>query len=170
MEIAIIVGMANNRVIGNGSEIPWHLPADFKHFKKTTMGCPIIMGRKTRESIGRALPGRKNLVISRNPAVSLEGTTTYTSLKSALDACKSEGYERVFVIGGAQIYQQAIPLATQLFLTEIDVEVDGDICFPELDMNKWKQVSSAEHKKDDKNQYDMKFLEYVRDGSPPPRG
>lgn len=170
MEVAIIVAMAKNRVIGNGTKIPWHLPADFKHFKKTTMGCPIIMGRITHESIGRPLPGRKNIVVTRNPKTSFEGAESAKSMESVIQRCKSDGCKKVFVIGGAEIYREAIPQADRLFITQVDAEVDGNVYFPELQLDHWRLVSSSEYKKDDKNQYDMQFLEYVRSGSPPTRG
>ncbi len=129
-EIILIAAMAANRVIGRGSEIPWHLPGEQKRFKEITWGFPLIMGRKTFESIGRPLPGRRNIVITRNTHWQAAGCEVASSMERALQGCL--GSDKVFVIGGAQIYQLAMPLATGLILTTLDTEVDGDVFFPEF--------------------------------------
>lgn len=143
MELAIIVARAKNGVIGVNNTLPWHLPEDLKHFKTTTMGCPIIMGRNTWLSLGRPLPGRRNLVVSRNPEFKAEGAETYTSLEDAIDACS--GVEKAFIIGGAQIYDEALAYVDQLIITEVDIEVDGDAYFPNVDNMMWEEVSREEH-------------------------
>lgn len=162
MEIAIIVAMAKKRVIGRGPDIPWHLPADFKHFKKTTMGCPIIMGRRTHESIGRPLPGRRNIVVTRHPDALSDEVEGFNSLQSALEDCKKSGCKQLFIIGGAQIYEAALPLANRMYITEVDAELEGDVFFPEVESAEWILLSSTERKKDEKNLYDMNFQEYAR--------
>ncbi len=135
--------MARNRVIGRGGALPWRLPADLKRFRSLTMGHPIIMGRKTFDSIGRALPGRRNIVISRNAQLAIDGVQTATSLQSALDMVA--GAEQAFVIGGQQIYQAALPQADCIELTLIDRDFDGDVLFPEIDPNQWTESRSESH-------------------------
>ena len=129
--IAIICAMARNRVIGHHNEIPWHLPEDMKHFKETTMGHAIVMGRKTFESIGRPLPGRKNIVVTRDPQFQAEGVETCSDLQKAIETHRADG---VFIIGGSQIYEQTLPLCDTLHLTLIDRDYEGDSYFPEVDL------------------------------------
>lgn len=131
MALALIAAVARNGAIGQGGSMPWHLPADLQRFKRTTLGAPIIMGRKTWDSIGRPLPGRRNIVITRNPQWQAPGAETAESLRAAL--ALAEGAEQVFVIGGAQIYAEALPLADRLLLTEIDADFEGDTFFPPWD-------------------------------------
>lgn len=128
MILSLIVAMSKNRVIGNQGKIPWHLPEDLAHFKKTTMGHPIIMGRKTFDSIGKPLPERKNIVITRNPEWKHEGILRVSSLEDALKDCEAES--EVFIIGGGEIYAQAYPKANRLILTVIEKEFEGDTFFP----------------------------------------
>ncbi len=157
--ISIIVAMANNRVIGKDNKMPWHLPADLQHFKKVTLGKPIIMGRKTYESIGRPLPGRKNIVISRNADYELEGCETATSVKSAFELVKDE--EEIFIIGGGYLYSELLNQADKLYLTFIDLDVDGDTQFPDYAQLNLKETKREKHHKDEKNPYDYEFVDFI---------
>lgn len=139
MEIIIIAAMAKNRVIGIDNTLPWHIPEELKLFKKTTMGSPMIMGRKTFDSFPAPLPGRRHIVLSRNSNYQGQGCELAPSLEAALELCK--GNEKVFIIGGAQIFQQSIPVATSMLLTLIDREVDGDVTFPEFAPTDFKEIS-----------------------------
>ena len=158
--IIIIAAIDKNRVIGKGNTIPWHLPADFAHFKETTAGHPVIMGFNTYKSIGRPLPNRTNIVLSKDNE-EIEGCLMAHSLPEAFDMAKKKS-EDIFVIGGASIYGQALPFADMLNLTLIDAEVNGDIFFPEFNRDEWKEVSREERKADEKNIYDMAFVKYIR--------
>jgi len=137
--VALIAAMARNRTIGRDNTLPWHLPEDLKHFKATTLGKPVIMGRKTWESLGRPLPGRRNLVVSRNPDYVANGGELYSSLPAAIAACGD--LAECFVIGGAELYRQALPLAQRIHLTEIALDVDGDAHFPDLADEEWREIS-----------------------------
>jgi dihydrofolate reductase len=139
--VTLIVARARNGIIGRAGTLPWRLPEDLAFFKRTTMGHPILMGRKTWDSIGRPLPGRRSLVITRNPALRLDGAETFTSLAAALQACAGE--PEVFVIGGAEIYARALELAERAWITQIDADVDGDAAFPALDASRWVAVESV---------------------------
>lgn len=167
--ISTIVAVAKNGVIGKEGGMPWHLPAELARFKEVTMGHPIIMGRKTHESIGRALPGRTNIVITRNKDFKAEGCEVARSLDEAIEkANQTEGGsaaqtskkfrrpKEIFIIGGEQIYKQAMPLLDRIYLTRVDAEVDGDKFF-NYDPSEWKQISSEKHPADEKNQYDFEF-------------
>jgi len=156
--ISIMVAMAKNRVIGKDNEMPWHLPADLKHFKEVTLGKPIIMGRKTYESIGRPLPGRKNIVMSHNTDYTLEGCDTVTSLEDALKLVSD--VEEVMIIGGGYLYEQTISQADKLYLTFIDLDVDGDTKFPEYEKLNLKELKREKHLKDEKNPYDYEFVDF----------
>jgi dihydrofolate reductase len=156
----MVVATANNRVIGKDNDMPWHLPADLAYFKKTTLGKPVIMGRKTYESIGRPLPGRQNIVISRDINYKAEGVETVTSVDAAL-ALVSE-IEEVMVIGGGAIYQHCLPAADRLYITHIEAEIEGDTQFPFYDTNIWKKVSSSIRLADDKNAYNLSFCVYEK--------
>jgi dihydrofolate reductase len=157
----MIVAHANNRIIGKDNDMPWHLPADLAYFKKTTLGKPVVMGRKTYESIGRPLPGRKNIVISRDTNYKAEGITTVTSVEQAL---KHAGdVEEVMVIGGGAIYQHCLPAADRLYITHINAEIDGDTQFPEYDLeNNWSLINSEKYSADEKNAFDLNFCLYQR--------
>ncbi len=163
-KISLIVAMANNRVIGKGNQMPWHLPADLKHFKAVTMGKPVIMGRKTHESIGMVLPGRDNIIISRNADYRSEffneRCQVVTSLEAAIEAAtQTKSYiDEIMIIGGANIYQQMIDCADVLHLTFIDLDTEGDVHFPDWTHMNWQQVSCEEHQLDEKNPYHYKFV------------
>jgi dihydrofolate reductase len=159
--LSLIVATAKNNIIGKDNDMPWHLPADLAYFKKTTLGKPIIMGRKTFESIGRPLPGRRNIVISRDENYSAQGVDSVTSVEAALALVQD--IEEVMVIGGGAIYQHCLPAATRLYVTHIDADIDGDTKFPFYDVeNDWQRVSSEKRSADDKNSYDLDFCIYHR--------
>ncbi|MBY6197104.1 type 3 dihydrofolate reductase [Vibrio hangzhouensis] len=155
MIISMIAAMAQDRIIGKDNQMPWHLPADFVWFKQCTMGKPVIMGRKTYDSIGRALPGRRNIVVSRNADLEIEGVDTVTSLEQAL-ALVSE-VEEAMIIGGGSFYTYCLPMANKLYLTYIDAQVEGDTQFPDWGEG-WSQTHSEHYKADEKNAYDMEFV------------
>ncbi len=162
MKISLIAAAANNNVIGKDNKMLWHLPADLKRFKKMTMGHTLIMGRKTFESIGKPLKGRKSIVITRQPEYGADGCSVVCSLKEALDQVKSE--KEVFVIGGAEIYTQTIDLhqSRRIFLTRIYGSFEGDAFFPEIDEEKWELIEIEEHEADEKNKFPYGFLKYKR--------
>ena len=137
--ISVIAALAKNRVIGIENRLPWRLPEDLAHFKALTLGHPILMGRKTFESLGRPLPGRTNIVITRNPDYGSEGCLVAGSIPAALALCETA--EEVFIIGGAELYAQSIPLADRLYLTEVDIEVKGDAWFPDYDRSAFKEFA-----------------------------
>jgi dihydrofolate reductase len=151
MKISLIVGMASNRVIGAENKMPWHLSADLKRFKKITMGSPILMGRKTHESIGKALPGRTNIVISRNSHYRAQGCQVYSDITSALDSFPE--CQEIFIIGGASLYETMLPEADSIYLTQIHQSFSGDTYFPEIDSNDWVEI---EHERID-NDPDVTF-------------
>lgn len=156
--ISFIVAVADNGVIGKDGAIPWYLPADLAHFKQTTMGHPIIMGRKTYESIGRALPGRTNIVITRNRNFHAEGCMVTSSINKAIRIAKStDGSDEVFIIGGREIYALALPLAGRIYLTLVHTRVQGDIFF-KFDQAQWQEVTRETHKADDKNFCDYELI------------
>ncbi len=136
--IQLVVAYSDNRVIGKDNTLPWRLPSDLAHFKRVTLGQPIIMGRKTWESLGRPLPGRPNLVVSRNKDFVAEGTQVFTSLDAALRAC--EDVDRVCVIGGEQLFRLALPLAHEIVATEVHADIDGDTWFPPLEPAHWTEI------------------------------
>ncbi|AZQ83253.1 type 3 dihydrofolate reductase [Colwellia sp. Arc7-635] len=158
--LSMIAAHANNRVIGKDNDMPWYLPADLAYFKKTTLGKPIIMGRKTYESIGRPLPGRKNIVISRDGDYKATGVEVVNSVEAAL-ALVSD-CEEVMVIGGGAIYQHCLVAAQRLYITHIEADIAGDTYFPEYDLKVWKKVSSTLHPSDDKNPYQLDFSVYEK--------
>ena len=159
--LSMIVAHADNRVIGKDNDMPWHLPADLAYFKKTTLGKPVIMGRKTYESIGRPLPGRQNIVISRNADYQAAGVDIVASVDEALALAK--GVEEIMVIGGGAIYEHCLPAADRLYITHIDANVDGDTQFPAYDTeNDWQKVSAEFRPADEKNAYDLDFCVYNR--------
>jgi dihydrofolate reductase len=158
--ISLIVAMARNRVIGANNALPWHLPADLKHFKALTMGHHIVMGRKTYESIGKPLPGRTSVVVTRNAGYAPPGVITANSLEAAVSACGDE--EEIFVIGGAELYLQTITLADRIYLTEIDADISGDAYFMELDGRQWQESERKSHMPDEKNVYPYQFVTYDR--------
>jgi dihydrofolate reductase len=141
--LTLIVARARNGVIGRGNQLPWRLPEDLAHFKRTTMGRPIVMGRKTWESIGRPLPGRRSVVVSRDPGYAAPGAEVVSSVAAALALTAAE--PEVFVIGGAQIYAAALPLATRILLTQIDADFEGDAHFAAPDPAVWQEVAREHH-------------------------
>ena len=147
MIVALVVAMAENRVIGREGGLPWHIPGDLKLFKKTTMGKPIFMGRKTWESLGRPLPGRPNIVISRDPGYKAEGARVVNDLDRALnladELAKDLSVDEIMVIGGAEIYRLAFPKADRLYLTEVALSPDGDAFFPDFDAKNWPEKSRS---------------------------
>lgn len=154
-KLSLIAAVDMALVIGVGGELPWHLPNDLQRFKQLTMGKPIIMGRKTFESIGRPLPGRKNIVLTKNIDFSVEGIECYSSLILALGALENE--EEVFVIGGGMIYKEALPRVTTIYLTEVMTQLDGDAYFPNFDLSEWKEVSSELRESDADHLYSYRF-------------
>lgn len=153
----MIAAMANNRVIGKDNDMPWHLPADLQHFKKVTLGKTVIMGRKTFESIGRPLPGRLNIVITRNSDWQQEGVTVVSSPEAAIE--QAGDVEEVMIIGGGNIYQQFLPQCTTLYLTFIDLEVDGDTQFPDWNsVGNWTKFEQEANAADEKNPYPYQFV------------
>ena len=163
MQISMIAAMAKNRVIGKANQMPWHLPADLKHFKSITLGKPVVMGRKTYESIGKALPGRKNIVISSNKSYHLSDAIVTQSIESALKVASLESSE-VMVIGGGRIYQSLINRANKLYLTFIEAEVDGDTFFPDYNsLARWRELERENHDKDEKNPYRYEFVTLERE-------
>ncbi|MFN8353402.1 MAG: dihydrofolate reductase [Spirosomataceae bacterium] len=177
--ISIVVAIAQNGTIGKNNQLLWHLPADLKHFKTITTGHTVVMGRKTYESIGRPLPNRTNIVISRNLDFKAEGCIVVRSLEEAIREVKGESEKvkegnlentlhftlspfTLFVIGGAEIYRQALPWVDKIYLTEVKAEIDGDAFFPVLRPDEWHEIARNSHKADEKNQYDYDFVELVR--------
>ncbi len=164
MKIVLIAAFAQNRVVGINNALPWHLPEDLKYFKRTTTGKAIIMGRKTYDSIGRPLPNRTNIVISRNSELSIEGVKVVDSLQAAIDLAKEvnfiNGVEEVMVIGGASIYEEALPQADRLYITHVHAEVAGDAYFPEVDFSQWQEVSRDDYVASEGNPYDYSFVVY----------
>jgi dihydrofolate reductase len=166
MHIALIAALANNGVLGRDNQLPWHLPGDLQYFKRTTLGKPVVMGRKTREAIGRPLPGRTNIVISRQQDLELEGTRVVASIEAALtlaeEVAGADGIDELMVIGGAEIYALALPLAQKLYLTEVHAEVTGDAWFPPWNRSQWREISRERHVACDSNPYDYSFVVYER--------
>jgi len=160
MIISFVAAMGKNRVIGKDNSLPWSLPADMKHFKDLTIGKPLIMGRKTFESIGKPLPKRVNIIITRDQDYKAEGCIVVNSIDAALLA--AEGNEEVMIIGGAQIYKEFLPKANKIYLTIIETEFEGDAYFPEYDIEEWKETAYEDHERDAQNQYDYRFLTLER--------
>jgi dihydrofolate reductase len=162
MIVSLIVAMDRKRGIGKDNQLPWRLPADLKRFRELTMGHHLIVGRKTFESIGKPLPGRTSIIITRNPDYTAEGCVVTHSLDDALELARSHGETEAFVIGGAEIYAQALAQADRLYLTLVDAEVEADAFFPEFDQTDWIEHESQQQAKDEKNQFDFKFLKLIR--------
>ena len=164
MRLSIIVAAADNGVIGHNNALPWHLSEDLQHFKRLTLGKPILMGRKTFESIGRPLPGRTNIVISTNPDYQPDGVRVVGSLPDALALAESialiDGAEELMVIGGAQIYAEALPRAQRLYLTRVHAEVEGDAFLPTIDWSQWREIARERHAAVPPNPYDYSFVVY----------
>ena len=162
MTVTIIAAIGRNRVIGKDNQMPWHISGDLKRFKALTLGHPVVMGRKTFQSIGRALPRRDNIVITRSHAFAAPGCRVVHSLAEALSA--AQGAAEVFVIGGAEIYALALPLADRLQLTEVDAAIDGDAYFPDFDRSAWREVSRESRSTEGPEHLRHDFVTYERRG------
>lgn len=160
MRRSLIVARARNGVIGRGNTLPWRLPADLAFFKRTTMGAPIVMGRKTWQSIGRPLPGRRNIVVSSTLSDAPPEMIIVPDLASAFAAASPA--DEVFVIGGAQLYAEALATADRLYVTEVDADVEGDTRFPVFDASAWTPTSLGEHPADERHQWPIRFVRYDR--------
>ena len=158
--ISIIVAVAQNGVIGTGNRLPWHLPDDLKRFKALSMAKPIVMGRRTFDSIGKPLPGRTNIVVSRQPGLAIAGTIVTPSLEAALAAAGA--VPEVVVIGGAEIFRQVLPRTDVVHLTRVHARVAGDVVFPELDPGKWRETALEHHAADERHQYAFTFVTLER--------
>ena len=156
----MVVAMDTKGVIGRDNELPWHLPADLQHFRKTTMGKPILMGRKTHESIGRPLPGRTNIVITRDNGYRAAGCVVVNSIDAALEAAGEQ--DEIMVIGGAEFYRQVLPRTDTIYLTLIHESFDGDTRFPELNTADWREVERNDQVADAKNPHDYSFIRLDR--------
>ncbi len=160
--ISVIAALARNRVIGIENRLPWKLPEDLAHFKALTLGHPIIMGRKTFESLGRPLPGRTNIVITRNPDYAPTGCLTAASIADAVALCGD--VPEVFFIGGAELYRQVLPLADRLYLTEVRIEAEGDAWFPEVERSDFREVSRVANRGEKGDRLEFDFVVYERAG------
>lgn len=160
MNIAIVVAASDNWGIGKNNQLPWHLPADLKHFKNITMGGTMIMGRKTFEAIGKVLPGRRSIVITSQKDFDAKGAETVRSLDEALQNCR--GQAEVYIIGGGEIFKQALPLCNIIYLTKVHTIIDADVFFPELNMDEWLVAESELHAAGEKNKQDYTFYKLVR--------
>src|SRR3990167_9003347 len=160
--LAIIVAMARNRTIGIENTLPWRIPADLQHFKKLTMGHHLIMGRKTFESIGRPLSGRTTVVVTRDRSLKIDGCIVAHSLPEAIESCISD--PQTFVVGGADVYAQALGLADTLLITEVQQEIAGDAWFPEFDRSEWREVSREIRRQETPQPLEYHFVTYHRNG------
>lgn len=159
MTLSIIVAIAKNHAIGKDNKLLWYLPNDLKHFKDVTTGHTVIMGRKTFDSVGKPLPKRRNIVITRQ-AISIEGCEVVPSVEAAIELCKTE--DEVFIVGGAEIYRQSIPLTNRIYLTIIDQDFEGDTFFPELNSDEWQEKDREDFEPDEKNKYKYSFITLER--------
>lgn len=166
MKLSLIVALAKNRVIGRNNKLPWYLPNDLKYFKRVTMGKPVIMGRKTYESIGKPLPGRTNILISRQSDYQPDHVKVVNSLEAAKElaesVCLLEGQEEAMIMGGAEIYSLALDLCERMYLTEVHADVSGDAYFPEFDKSEWQEVAREDFQAQEPNPYDYSFVTYER--------
>lgn len=159
--LALVAALDRKRAIGRDQALPWHLPEDLKRFKRLTLGHPVLMGRVTAQSIGKALPGRRNLVLSRGGGAPFPDQEGFATIDAALRA--AAGATVVYVIGGAEVYRQCLPLAHTLHLTEVDTEVDGaDTWFPRFDPAQWRELASQAHPADERHAFGFRFVDYVR--------
>lgn len=166
MKKSLIVALSQNHVIGRNNKLPWYLPNDLKYFKEVTMGKPIVMGRKTFESIGKPLPGRVNIVVTRNTDWSAEGVKVVHSLEEAFQLAESiaeiDGQNELMIIGGDQIYKASLDLVDRMYLTEVHRHVEGDAYFPEFDRSQWSELGREDYKAEEPNPYDYSFVVYDR--------
>jgi dihydrofolate reductase len=160
MKLALIVATDEAGLIGKNNDLPWRLSADLQYFKRITMGKPIIMGRKTHESIGRPLPGRDNIIITSDREYQAEGCIVTHSITEALEAC--QGAEQAMIMGGSSLYEQCLPMVDMIYLTQVHATLEGDTWFPEWDKNEWQCISEEKHPADDKNEYPYSFMVYQR--------
>lgn len=162
VKVSLIVAAATNNTIGKDNDMPWKISSDLKYFKKVTMNKPVIMGRKTFESIGKPLPGRANIVITRDTTFTQEGVITAHSIEMALDVARGmadvKKEKEIMIIGGAQIYALTLPIADRLYLTRIHADIEGDAHFPELDEKEWLEYSREDHEKGEKDSHDHSFI------------
>lgn len=164
--MTLIVARARNGVIGKNNQLPWRLPQDLAFFKRTTLGAPVVMGRKTHESIGRPLPGRRNIVVSRTPGLKISGCETVTSLNAALALATDANIPEIFLIGGAQLYQEGLLLADKMIVTEIDADIEGDAWLAAPDSARWIEVS-RDSQRDEQAQLHYAFVVYARKAHAP---
>ncbi|MCO5948710.1 dihydrofolate reductase [Mucilaginibacter flavidus] len=157
MTISIVVAISENRAIGKDNKLLWYLPNDLKHFKAITSGHTVIMGRKTYESVGKPLPNRRNIIITRQD-IQIEGCEVVNSIKAALELCRTE--REVFIVGGAEIYKQSLHLTDRIYLTVVHKQFEGDSFFPEIKKTDWLQVSREDHQPDEKNSLPYSFITY----------
>lgn len=162
MTITMIGAMARNRVIGADNAMPWHLPAEMGHFRRSTIGRTVLMGRKTFESLGRPLKDRRNVILTRNVDYAPDGCEIVHSLEEALARYTAAKEDELVIMGGAEIYKQFLPHADKLLLTEVDTVIEGDAYFPEFDLQDWTLINSEPFPKDEKNSYDFQIQTYVR--------
>lgn len=155
---SIMVARSDNRVIGKNNELVWHMPADLKYFRETTLGHYVVMGRKTYESVNKPLPGRTNVIITRQPNYNREGCTVVHTVEDAFSLGERDGQTEIFILGGSQIYERTIDVADRIYLTEIKAEFEGDAYFPEIDATQWEELKREEHEPDEKNPYPYAFV------------
>lgn len=160
MDLAIIVATDEQGLIGKDNDLPWRLSADLQYFKRVTMGKPLIMGRNTHDSIGRPLPGRKNIIVTKNKEYQAEGCLVVHSIADALLACEQAA--EVMVMGGASLYQQFLPAANKIYLTHVHALLEGDTWFPEWQKDQWLEISREDHQADEKNDYAYSFIQYEK--------
>ncbi len=160
--ISLIVAAAENNAIGKNNQLLWHLPNDLKFFKNTTWGMPVVMGRKTFESFNKPLPGRFNIVITRQADWKAEGVLVAADLQDALQKATETNCNEIFIIGGGEIYKQALEMADKIYLTRVHTEIDGDTFFPVLDESKWNLISNHDFSADEKHQFDYSFQTWVK--------
>lgn len=164
MIVSCILAVSENGVIGRAGDLPWHLPADLRRFKALTMGHPIVMGRRTYESVGRLLPGRTTVVLSRDPGYEVEGAVMARSLDDALE--RLSGEEEVFIVGGEAVFREALPRARRLHLTRVHARVEGDVFFPEDELERWELRSDEPHPADEEHRHPYSFRVYERPRGP----
>ena len=160
MTISLVVAASTNNVIGSDGGLPWHLPDDLRHFKRLTTGKPVVMGRRTFESIGRPLPDRRNIVMTRDPGYTARGCDVVSSVREALDLV--EDADEAMIIGGGQVYRDFLPYADRIYLTRVQADVEGDTYFPDIDEAGWRLVSSEAHAADEKHAYAFDVMVFER--------
>lgn len=163
MDLVLIAALGRDRAIGRGNELPWHLPGDLRRFKALTLGRPVLMGRCTAQSLGRALPGRRNLVLTRSGQVPFQGMEAVASLDEAMQRARQDNAGQLCVIGGAQVYALCLPQASRLHLTHVNTVVDGaDAFFPRFDTGEWRIIAREPHPADAKHPFAFEFVDYTR--------